>query len=72
MKIFSKLAKVISSIIGFEGQMIWDDSKPNGSPRKLLKSSFIKNLGWEPKVSLADGLEKTYKWFIDPKNEVRL
>jgi GDP-L-fucose synthase len=67
-----ELAKVISSIIGFEGQMIWDDSKPNGSPRKLLKSSFIKNLGWEPKVSLADGLEKTYKWFIDPKNEVRL
>jgi GDP-L-fucose synthase len=67
-----ELAKVISSIVGFEGDIRWDDSKPNGSPRKLLDSSHLRNLGWKPKATLADGLVATYRWFSDPKSEVRL
>jgi GDP-L-fucose synthase len=63
---------MISSIVGFEGEIRWDDTKPNGSPRKLLNSSYMRNLGWKPKVSLSDGLGKTYRWFADPKSKVRL
>jgi GDP-L-fucose synthase len=67
----SQLAKEIAVVVGFEGKILWDKSKPNGSHRKLLDSSYIKNLGWNPKVSLLEGLEKTYSWFIDPMSKVR-
>jgi GDP-L-fucose synthase len=67
----SQLAKEIASVVGFEGKILWDKSKPNGSHRKLLDSSYIKNLGWNPKVSLLEGIEKTYSWFIDPMSKVR-
>ena len=67
----SQLAKEIASVVGFEGKILWDKTKPNGSHRKLLDSSFMKNLGWNPKVSLLEGIEKTYNWFIDPMSKVR-
>lgn len=54
-----ELAEMIAEITGFKGEIIWDQSKPDGTPRKLLDISKIKNLGWEPLVSLRDGLERT-------------
>ena len=67
----SQLAKEIASVVGYEGKILWDKSKPNGSHRKLLDSTYIKSLGWNPKISLFNGIEKTYNWFIDPISKVR-
>lgn len=57
------LAQVISSIIGYDGEILWDDTKPNGSPRRTLDTSRMDALGWYPKTSLIQGLEKTIKWY---------
>ena len=59
----SALATMISSIVDFRGGIIWDTDKPNGTPRKLLDVSKIKALGWEPKISLKEGIKSTYKWY---------
>ena len=60
-----ELSGTISNIVGFSGQTNWDTSKPNGTPRKLLDVTKIKSLGWEPKISLEDGIKKTYEWYKD-------
>jgi GDP-L-fucose synthase len=57
------LASMISDVVGFNGGIIWDTDKPNGTPRKLLDVSKIKALGWEPKIGLKEGIESTYKWY---------
>lgn len=54
-----ELAEIIAEITGFDGEIIWDQSKPDGTPRKLLDISKIKALGWEPLVGLREGLERT-------------
>lgn len=59
------LAKLVSEIVGFEGDVKCDLSKPEGSPRKLLDSSKIKSMGWESKTSLKDGIKKTYRWYLE-------
>ena len=68
------LAGTIAKIVGFEGQILWDTNKPDGTPRKVLDISRIKELGWEPIVDLASGIQKTVDWFIGARiaNEVRL
>lgn len=58
---------LIKEIVGYEGEVVWDTSKPDGTPRKLIDSSKILFMGWKPKTNLKDGLEKTYCWF---KNNV--
>ena len=63
-----ELAKMVKEIVGYEGSIVWDSSKPDGTPRKLLDISKIKSLGWSPKVSLADGIKKTYVWY---KNNIK-
>lgn len=55
------LALMIKDIVGFKGEIIWDTSKPNGTPRKLLDISKIKELGWSPKIGLKEGIQKVYK-----------
>lgn len=60
-----ELANIISNVVGFTGGIEWDTSKPNGTPRKVLDVSKIKSLGWEPKISLKDGIKKTYEWYKD-------
>jgi GDP-L-fucose synthase len=55
------LAELIADIVGFEGSIFWDHSMPNGTPQKLLDSTKILGLGWSPKVSLEDGIRKTYE-----------
>jgi GDP-L-fucose synthase len=60
-----KLAEVIQNIIGFKGTIIYDTSKPDGMPRKLLDSSRLKNLGWEYKTQLKEAIIKTYNWYLN-------
>jgi len=59
-----ELAHLVAGIVGFTGNLAWDASKPNGTPRKLLDSSRIHALGWAPKVGLADGIRRTYDSFL--------
>jgi GDP-L-fucose synthase len=59
-----ELANLISEIVGYEGSIKWDTSKPNGTPRKLLDTSKINSLGWSPKISLTEGITTTYEWFL--------
>ena len=62
-----KLAALIKELTGFKGEITWDTSKPNGTPRKLMDSTLINNLGWNKKIDLNDGLIETIKWFVDNK-----
>jgi nucleoside-diphosphate-sugar epimerase len=57
-----KLAELIKSIVGFEGKIVFDTSKPDGPPRKFIDSSRISGLGWNPKTDLFEGITKTYDW----------
>ena len=61
-------ATTIADVVGFTGGFNWDTSKPNGTPRKVLNIDKIKSLGWEPKISFKEGIESTYKWYLE--NEV--
>tara|TARA_Y100000768_G_scaffold216881_1_gene163518 strand:- start:798 stop:1724 length:927 start_codon:yes stop_codon:yes gene_type:complete len=58
------LAELISEIVGFNGNLIFDSSMPDGNPRKLLDSTLINNLGWSAKTSLEKGLKLTYDWYV--------
>jgi GDP-L-fucose synthase len=62
-----ELAELICEIVGFQGKLVFDSSKPDGTPRKLLDIGRIKSLGWAPKVSLRDGIDRTYRWFLANK-----
>ena len=57
-----ELAELIKSIVGFEGKIVFDTSKPDGPPRKFIDSSRISGLGWNPKTDLFEGITKTYDW----------
>ena len=57
------LAVIIQGIVGFKGDVFWDTSKPDGTPRKLLDVTRIKALGWNPEIELLDGIGETYAWF---------
>jgi GDP-L-fucose synthase len=59
-----KLAELIARVVGFEGELVFDISKPDGTPRKLLDVSRLKNLGWQAKISLEEGIRKTYQWYV--------
>ena len=59
----SNLALIIQSIVGHKGRIIWDTSKPDGTPRKLMDSTNIQLMGWKPSISLEDGVCSTYKFF---------
>jgi GDP-L-fucose synthase len=59
-----ELALIIKEIVGFKGDLEFDSSKPDGTPRKLLDSSILGTLGWSPKVSLREGIKRTYEWCL--------
>ena len=59
------LAQLIADIAGFKGEIVLDSSKPDGTPRKVLDSSNLRNLGWAPKISLRDGIASTIAWYKD-------
>ena len=58
------LALVIKNIVGYNGEITWNSSKPDGTPRKLLDVSKLHSLGWKHEIKLADGIQKTYDWFL--------
>ena len=58
-----ELAELIKSVVGFNGEIDWDSSKPDGTPRKLLDVSKIAALGWQPKIPLEEGIKATYDWY---------
>ena len=59
------LALIVKDVVGFEGDIQFDTSKPDGTPRKLMDSSRLHNLGWKHKISLKEGLKKTYPYFLE-------
>jgi GDP-L-fucose synthase len=59
-----QLAKLISNVVDYSGEIVFNESRPNGTPRKLLDSSKISQLGWSPQVKLEDGIVSTYDWFL--------
>jgi len=61
----AQLAELIKKIVGFTGEIIYDTTKPDGTPRKLLDVSLLHNLGWNHKTSLEEGIKKTYEWFVN-------
>lgn len=61
----SELATLMREVTGFEGEIVYDRSKPDGMMRKVLDVSRIRKLGWAPRVSLRDGLERTYRWALE-------
>lgn len=66
----SELAEMMKKVTGFQGEIVMDASKPDGTPRKLTDISKLKAMGWEPKISLEEGLEQTYEWYKANKAEI--
>jgi GDP-L-fucose synthase len=64
-----ELAESICDVVGFDGELVWDASKPDGTPRKLLDITKLRDLGWQPTIPLRDGIAQTYDWFL--KNVTR-
>jgi GDP-L-fucose synthase len=65
----SDIAELIQKVVGYQGQLRFDPTKPDGMPLKSLDSSELMAMGWQPKVSLQRGLEETYRWFLDTTNQ---
>ena len=66
-----ELAETIRDVVGFEGELVFDTTKPDGTPRKLLDVSKLRGLGWQAKISLQAGLTSTYAWFLANQNSLR-
>ena len=67
-----ELAEMIVEVTGYKNDYEWDTSKPNGTPRKVLNVDKVKSLGWEPKISLREGLESTYEWMKNNRSNLRI
>ncbi|WP_026288353.1 GDP-L-fucose synthase family protein [Polaribacter irgensii] len=66
-----ELAKTIQKVTGHQGEIIWDSSKPDGTPRKLMDVSKMKNVGWEYSTAFKEGIEKTYAWFLENIEDIK-
>jgi len=60
-----ELAETIKAVVGYKGNILWDKSKPDGTPRKLMDVSKMRDLGWSYSTELTEGIEKTYQWFLE-------
>jgi GDP-L-fucose synthase len=67
-----ELAEIVADVVGYDGELVQDPSKPDGPPRKLLDVSRINDLGWKATVPLREGIGTTYKWFLRHRGEIRL
>lgn len=59
-----KLAKIVQRAVGYRGEIVFDTTKPDGTPRKMMDSSRIRSLGWKPEITLDEGIQLTYEWFL--------
>jgi GDP-L-fucose synthase len=59
------LAEIVARTVGFEGRLVFDRSRPDGTPRKLMDSGVLSSMGWKPKTSLEAGLKQVYAWYLD-------
>jgi GDP-L-fucose synthase len=66
-----ELATLIAQTVGFEGEVVYDTSRPDGTPRKLMSAEKLRALGWVPKIDLRYGLQATYRWFLDNSNRFK-
>ncbi len=66
-----ELAETIKDIVGFQGELVFDKSKPDGTPRKLLDVSKLAALGWKARISLEEGIRQTYQWFLQSGSHAR-
>lgn len=66
-----ELTETVAKVIGYQGEIQWDTSKPDGTPRKLMDVSRLERLGWKAKISLEEGLTKTYAWFLENQTSFR-
>lgn len=66
-----QLTETVAKVVGFEGNIEWDTTKPDGAPRKLMDVSRLRNLGWSYSISLEDGLRDAYQWFLDNQQNFR-
>ena len=64
-----ELAEMIQKIVDFKGEIIWDTSKPDGTPRKLLGVGRLSRLGWQARISLEEGLDETYRWYCENRSD---
>jgi GDP-L-fucose synthase len=67
----AELAQLVAETVGFQGEIRFDRSKPDGTPRKLLDTTRLSALGWQPKITLAEGLASTYEWFCAHQEHLR-
>ena len=71
-----EISEIVKEVVGFQGEIVWDETKPDGTPRKLLDISKITNLGYQPHEDLKTGITKTYEWFkqelVSAKSDMRL
>lgn len=65
------LAELVQKIVGHKGKIVWDSSKPDGTPRKLMDSGKLNSQGWYPKVDLEKGIKITYNWYKDPLKTIK-
>jgi GDP-L-fucose synthase len=61
----AELAQMIRGVVGYEGEVVFDATKPDGTPRKLLDVSRIFELGWRPRTALKEGIARTYQWYLE-------
>src|SRR3546814_17064410 len=68
----AELAGMVRAAVGFEGELVFDTSKPDGTPRKLMSADRLRTSGWQPRIGLEDGIASTYQWFLDRSEERRV
>ena len=68
----AELAETVARVVGYRGEIAFDRSRPDGTPRKLLDVTRLRSLGWEPRIGLEDGVRDTYRWFLEHRAAARL
>jgi GDP-L-fucose synthase len=66
-----ELAETVARVTGFKGQLVWDATKPDGTPRKLMDVSRLAALGWKASITLEAGLRNAYAWFLENSTQAR-
>src|SRR5674476_1402541 len=66
-----ELAEIVADVVGYDGEITWDTSKPDGTPRKLLSVDRLTQLGWKASIPLREGIASTYRWYVENEDRVR-